>query len=438
LGTKKLSSWKKAMYGAGDIVGTLIFTVIPLFLSYYFTDILGMTPILAGLVILLGNAWDAVSDPMAGRLSDRTKSRFGRRRPYFLYLTVPLGVAFVLLFSVPSNLSMFWTFIYCTFAFMLVILTTTFYQVPYLTYGMEIEKGYDGRTSLTAWRMLFSVLFGLVGAVVPKMIWESAVLPSVGFRNMALVFALPIMIAPLFPFFAGNEPPAPVYVKQRYRDNMRDALKSDAFIRAVLIYVLSWGAINIVITLMIYYFKHVLNMSAQFEIIIGVLFGVTILALPIWVKISEKLDKRKAYMIGVTIFSFFLLPLLLPSDTVKTLVWWIIPPLGIGLSAIHVMPNTLLPEAIETVTKGNSSEGVYYGILTFFFKTVNAVFQFVILGILGWTGYIESTQDIAVSQPASALLAIRVLVSLVPVFLMIGGLIISIRFPIGRDQAQHE
>ena len=348
-------------------------------------------------------------------------------------MALPIGLTFVLLFAIPIGMTVISTFLLASIAYIAFMTSTTFYLVPYLAYGMEIERSYDGRTSITAWRMLFSVGFGLVGAVVPKMIWESTPTPSEGFLLMAIILAIPVTLSTLFPFFAGREPKLKKSHESNFRKDFKKALKSRPFIKGIVIYIATWTGIGVVQTLLIYYFKYVLNISGQFEIVIGVLFGVTIIALPLWVFLSSKLDKRKAYILGAAIFGIVLLVLLLNTPTVLKLLWFIVPLLGLGLSALHVMPTAILPEAIEAATEGNSGEGTHYGIVTFLHKICNAVAQFGILGMLGVFGYIETTQEILVQQPESAITAIRLLIVLVPVILFGIGIIFALLFKIGRD-----
>ncbi|MBN2880355.1 MAG: MFS transporter [Clostridia bacterium] len=429
---QSLSTGRKALYGAGDIMGTLAFTVTALFLPYFFTDVLGLPSVLAGLVIFIGNFWDALTDPFAGHISDRTKSRLGRRRPYFLYMALPIGLTFVLLFAVPSGMATSATFILTSIAYIAFMTSTTFYLVPYLAFGMEIEKSYDGRTSLIAWRMLFSIGFGLVGAVVPKIIWEAAETPSKGFLIMAVMLAIPVTISTLFPFFAAKEQKSESLHESHFFNDFKKALKSRSFLKGVIIYVATWAGIGVVQTLLIYYFKYVLCIPEQFELLIGVLFGVTIVALPLWVFLSGRLDKRKAYVIGAVVFILGLAALLMPTHIILKLIWFVIPVLGIGLSALHVMPNAILPEAIEAASEGKSGEGAHYGIVTFIYKMSNALMQLGVLGILGAVGYIETTQESAVVQPASAILAIKMLLVVVPIGMLILGIIMAFAFKIGR------
>ena len=429
---KSITTRQKVLYGAGDIMGTVAFTVTALFLPYFFTDVLGLPSILAGVTILIGNFWDAITDPYAGYISDKTHSRFGRRRPFFLYMALPIGLTFILLFAIPAGMTTAWTFILSTLAYLAFMTTTTFYLVPYLAYGMEIERSYDGRTSITAWRMLFSIGFGLIGAVVPKMIWESASTPSQGFLTMALIFAVPIAISPLFPFLIGKEPAVSAPHQSSFLKDFTRAMKNNNFVKGIVIFIVTWTGINTVQTLLIYYFKYVVNIANQFEIVIGVLFGTAIISLPLWVFLSKKLDKRKAYILGAAAFALLLLFLALPAPIVLRLLWVMVPLLGIALSSLHVMPTAILPEAIEETTEGSSGEGTHYGIVTFIYKIANAFTQFGVLGILGIAGYIETTQEMAVQQPQSAITAIRILIVAVPVILMVVGIVTASRFQISR------
>ena len=430
---QSISTSRKALYGAGDIMGTMAFTVTALFLPYYFTDVLGMPPFFVGLLIFIGNLWDASIDPFIGRISDRTKSRYGRRRPYFLVMAVPIGLTFVLLFSIPAGMALAPMFILAIVAYLAFLTTTSFYLVPYLAYGMEIERSYDGRTSITAWRMLFSIAFGLVGAVLPKMIWESAPTPSQGFLLMAILIAVPVGISSVFPFFAGREPEVKSTPAGSFLTDFRNAMKSSHFIKGLVIFVATWTGINVVQTLLIYYFKHVLCIPDQFEVVIGVLFGITILFLPVWVYVSKKLDKRKAYMLGAAVFIAGLFMLLFNTAFLIRYLWYIVPVLGIGLSALHVMPTALLPEAIDAASGGVSGEGAHYGIVTFLQKMCDALAQLGVMGILGIAGYIETTQEAVVQQPASAVTAIRLLLVVVPVLLLAAGILFANLFRIGRE-----
>jgi len=428
-----LSVRQKIFYGAGDIMGTTAFTITATFLLFYFTDVMKIPSFLAGLILFLGAFWDALTDPWAGFVSDRTRTRFGRRRPFFLFTALPIGVSFVLLFAVPVSFPLVWKFILLTLAYLAYMTTTTFYMVPYLAYGMEIERSYDGRTSVTAWRMFFSIAFGLVALVVPPMIWNSAPTASEGYFIMALIFAVPLIVSPLFPFFAWREPAALPEVKSKFFDNLKKALKSGHFRKGSLIYITTWVGIGVVEAVLLYYFKYVLFLYDDFSLIVGVMFAVAILSLPLWVFISKKLDKRKAYIIGAAAFGLLLCVLLLPAQAVRFVLWVIVPLLGVALSSLHVMPSAILPEAIEAVSGTISGQGANYGILTFIHKTINGLALWGVSGILSLAGYIPSQDNVYVPQPQSAVDTIHVIIAAVPAVLLAIGIAAAARLNIGRQ-----
>jgi GPH family glycoside/pentoside/hexuronide:cation symporter len=100
--SEKLSFWTKAAYALGDLGNSAgPGTIIPFWYLYFLTDVAKLDPALAGLAVLLGKIWDAVNDPLVGLLSDRTRTRWGRRRPYLLFGAVPFGLTFALLWIVP-------------------------------------------------------------------------------------------------------------------------------------------------------------------------------------------------------------------------------------------------------------------------------------------------------------------------------------------------
>ncbi len=412
-----------------------MFTVVPLFLMFYLTDVLGIPALLAGVVSFMGNIFDAITDPMAGNISDRCKSRFGRRRPFFLITALPMAIAFGALFSIPTGLDMTTKLLIVCGLYMLLLIVSSFYIVPYLTYGMELDPTYDGRTSVAAWRMCFSITFGLVAAVLPAMIWQSAEVVSEGFMQMAWILAIPIVIAPVLAFFSGKNSAVDNAVREKrqksnFFKNTLLALKNKVFRKGLLIYVLTWLGIGVLQVMLIYYVKYVLEMYDDYGLIAGIIFGVAIISLPLWVFISKKMDKSKAYTIGAISFCLFLAVLVAPPEFVRSIIWVVVPLLGIGLSALHVMPAAIIPEAIDAAVKSNErlGNGNCYGVITFITKIGTATVNAVVMAILGFSGYISSAEEIFVVQPDSAVLAIRLIIVLVPLVLFCLGMFTCRKF----------
>jgi GPH family glycoside/pentoside/hexuronide:cation symporter len=523
LGAPRLSSWQKVFYGAGDSTNSMSGTIVDLFLLYYFTDILGLRPILAGMVLLFGQIWDAFNDPVMGYLSDRSKSSFGRRRIFMAVSAVPLGLTYIFLWRLPPGLPEWSAFVLAVFVYILYDTFNTGFSVPYQAMGIEISKNYDERTSLVAWRMLFSIITGLVATVVPMMIVDavpvvfspgllaavenavrggalpekvldairggitsangaitpdlmsrireavsSGVLPAdfvdsvniavtaakrVGFPLMGLAFGLSFIAFPFFPIVAFRERNEPDRRHEPFLQSMSLIIRDATFRRMLGYYYLIWATIGIIMANMMYYFKYVLQMENEFEVIAGGMFIIAALALPLWVKVSSRYDKKTANIAGTLIFGGVLFLLLLPPDIIKatwftlpfvdvpvSALWPIVVVVGIGLSAAHVLPNAIMPEAVDKcrLETGISSDGAYYGALNFCFKAGRAFALLAASVALQLTGYIKVTAEglVPESQPASAILAIRLLMGLVSPILICSSVLLLRKYTIGRKEHQ--
>ena len=119
---------------------------------------MGLKPAIAGIAILVGRTWDYINDPLIGHLSDRTRSRWGRRRPFLLFGAIPFGLAFMLMWYRPPFESQIALAAYFSFAYVIFDAATTFVYMPYFSLTPELTDDYDERTSLTSYRMLFSII----------------------------------------------------------------------------------------------------------------------------------------------------------------------------------------------------------------------------------------------------------------------------------------
>src|SRR5512135_988264 len=210
---QKLSLRLKFQYGLADLGFALITSAIQFFLLFYYTDVAGINPALAGTALLVGKlTWDALNDPLFGYWSDRTRSRFGRRRIYMLIGAVPLGIAACIMFSLPKGLSGAAAFLAVLLSFWLVDTFHTMTTTPYYALTPELTRDYNERASLTSIRMVFSVIGYILGAALTTILagvfQDSGLNLQQAWSATGAVFGVIAITTTLITTFSVKEDPA--------------------------------------------------------------------------------------------------------------------------------------------------------------------------------------------------------------------------------------
>ena len=203
----KLPVLTKLGFGVGDVGGNLFFTVLSFWGMKYLTDSVLLAGAAAGLAMSAGRLIDAVFDPVLGLLSDRTRTRWGRRRPYLLFGAVPVALVFVFFFNVPISQDQ--TFLFWWAAITLVVLNMAFsvVNIPYSALTPELTTDYDERMSLGGYRMGFAVIGTMLGAVAFGMVAQAFPGDATrGFFLAGLVFGSVIAGSTLITAVSVREP----------------------------------------------------------------------------------------------------------------------------------------------------------------------------------------------------------------------------------------
>lgn len=161
MNTKKLSVVEKIGFGAGDMSINVMIAALFFFMSFFYTDIYGLDPIDMGILFMVARFMDAFTDPLMGLLTDRVKTKMGRFRPYFLYLSVPYGISMVLLFTTP-DLDYAGKLIWAYATYLLATLMFTGVAIPYISYIGVLTSDPQERLSANGYRMFFAKIANVV------------------------------------------------------------------------------------------------------------------------------------------------------------------------------------------------------------------------------------------------------------------------------------
>lgn len=440
--SERLPLVTKLAFGVGDLGPAIVAGVRGFYLNAFLLEVAGLSPYLAAPLFLIIQVWDAVNDPIIGALTDRTNTRWGRRRPWLLFGAVPFGLAFFLTWLAP-DVSQTAKFLYYLVIGLLLDTSFTVINVPYTALTPELTADYDERTSLNSFRFAFSIIGGVIASALhPVIVGQFPDSIARGYAVSAAIWSFFIIASALITFAFIREKPG--VAEQQPEDNLgfiegvRVAFSNRAFVYATLIYLLSWLSLQFIqVNLQLYvrYWAD-LDETTQFPFLILGIQLTAFVFLFVWSAVSRRLGKKNVYYLGVCIWIVILIALFFvpPRQFGWLLTLGILA--GTGVSLVYLIPWSLLPDVIELdeLETGRRREGVFYGFFVFLQKLGLAAGLAISNLILGLSGYIspEATSGV-VTQPPSTLLVLRLFVSFIPAGVLASSFLVMRRYPITRE-----
>ncbi len=413
----RLRPARKAVYAGGDFTVNVVLSALNLvYVTYFLTLVAGLRPELAGLVQLIGRAVDAFTDPAMGRISDRCRWRWGRRRPFFLIGALPFGATFALLWTTPGG-SQAELFAYYTALYVALSLSMTVLSVPYLALLPEMALGYDARTSFNAYRNYGSVI-GICGAVAFRPVAEALGGGPEGFAAAGVLYGLLVSAPWLGAWLASWE--RPDFQRRESRigmaDGLRLLLRHRSFRKLTGLYLCSRIAMDVIGAMLILYATYVMGRSGDFEIIMGLFLGGVLLSLPVWIRISTHYDKAQLFLVGAVwwLLSCGLI-LVGQPDWPRWVLLAFGPVAAVGFAVVDLMAWSMLGDVVDEdeLITGERREGIYNGAFMFIRKLGGSVAVFLALALLGAVGFEKDFEKNA-GQSDAVVLAIRLLTALGP------------------------
>lgn len=439
----KLTLWQKIGYGLGDIYGGGSGVVISFYYLIFLTDVVRISPGLAGTVILISKVYDSVTDPFEGILADRTRTRLGRRRPYLLAGIPLVFLSFVALFYPYNMESETSRFVAVVVSYLFFSTVVSIVMLNYNALHSEITLDYHERSTLSSVRIFFSTVASIVAALAPLEIVKLFPDVHTGYIVMGVSFGIFFALPFIATVTAVRErpefqrPPRPF----NWRVVFVEPFKNRTFVYTLAMYLFAFVAIDTVSTIVAYFVKYYLQRSGEVSFVNGTLLVAQVISLPLYVALSKRTSKSKAYILGLAIWVVAMLfSYLLGPANPAFLVYVFAGVVGIGTGGIVVMIYAIFPDIpdVDELASGQRREGIYSALVTFIRKFSSALAIFAVSNVIDWAGYIPPLEDVVdgatklIEQPQSDafLLVLRLLFMVLPIVLLVFALFFAARFPL--------
>lgn len=362
-----LSTRVRVGYSLGSLVTGAFGTVPGLLLLPYLTNTMGVAAALAGLLVFAPKAWDVVLNPLVGRISDRTQTKWGARRPYLLFAGLALAVCFVAIFAAPFGTSDVARY-YVAIAFMLTATAFAFFQVPYGAMAAEITDSATERTRLMTWRVAMLATAILVsGAGAPKILeWVGSGIP--GYRWMSLFVAALMIVGTLVVFYTTAGAPTGMITASEpsMRAQLRVAWGNRPFRLLVVCFVAQATGVASMLAGVRYFAAYVMDDPATTTMLFLIVVAPALFTTGIWRRIGERQGKLRGYVIAsitLTVATFVLaLAPFLPHFGIYAVIF----AMGFGYAGQQLFGLSMLPDCIayDTARTGKRQAGVFTGVWT--------------------------------------------------------------------------
>jgi len=430
MNSETLTNRVRAGYGIGDYAICLYWSGIGLYLLYFYTDVVGISPILAGWIYALGIGWDAITDPFMGYLAERTKTKMGSYRPFIYYGSIPLALSFVLLFWVPPFEG--------TALFLFLILVNlihrscfTIVSVPYSSLTARITNDSNERTKLTTARMI-SASFGTLSMsalAFPLIAYFGGADEAFGFLWLAIISGLIAIALLSVTVYSVREK-----VDEIVTSNLPNFVSITKTVATNYPFWIVFGCILILGSTgvmfnknLIYFVKYGLELHEYQGLILGVSSGASFLSLPFWAYLALKIGKRETWLISMTIaFIGLLLFFYYPIASLNELLI-LLALIGVGNGAGGVLFWSMLPDTVEygEWKSGIRTESSLYGFMTFAQKSSIAVAALILGFLLSGIGF-EPNQI----QSEETITGMKFMMSWIPICGIIISLVLMYFYPI--------
>ena len=412
---------QKIGYGSGDFAFNLYWQGVSLYLFYFYTDVLGLPNALAGMIYAIGSMWDAITDPAMGYVAERTRSRWGRYRPYLLFVPIPLALSYLLLFWSPNGQSIPLLVAMALAGQFIFRLVFTIGSTPYSSLMARMTSSTKDRAGMAGARMVFAYMGSFAVVLLAGFLLERAENDAQGFFYLAVVSGVLASLILWLCFAVCREPAEDTHNSQplTLRQTYASMRANTPFLIAFSAILLMVAGATVISKTVLYVFEYEMGDRAagSTALIYFTLSGFVVI--PLWTFITLKTSKRFVWMAGSVISTIGLLALWFnPAQSVGLMQMNYLL-IAVGVGAYGVTFWGMLPDTVEygEWRSGVRVESMIFGAVTFAQKTAVALSAIILGLLLDVIGY--QANEV---QTADTILGLRAIVVFVP----LTGILLSV------------
>lgn len=416
-----MTQLQKWLYALGNLGSTLSTQAVSTYLGFFYLTVMKMDLSLYGIGMLLYTGWNVINDPLAGAISDKTRTRWGRRIPYILFGTLPMAIFFMLLWAVPAFFAQDPLLLFVYFLVILFFLDglSSIIGLNYTALFPEMFTTLEERAEVSPMRQVFSLAGAVAGIALPPIVYA-----TLGWGWMGVLFGV-LMALSLFLSLKGMRERANAQKEEALP--IREALGATFRNRSFLIYIgsqiMNQFGFFLIMAAIPFYAQYVLQVAEQTtSLILATAFIAAFPMVFVWGRITTRLGARAAMMAALALFALALVPLLFVTDVTGTLITT--AAVGMALGGVMILPDILLSDVIDEDEQktGKRREGMYYGIQGLLIRSSIFLVSATITVTLYLTGFDADLSPGA--QPAAVATGIRWMTAVGPIL----GCLIAIVF----------
>lgn len=414
-------------WGLGTLGPVTVLTATNALLLRFLTDAYGIAAGLAASLIAFSKFYDAFADLAMGVLSDRTRTRWGRRRPYLILGAVLLAVSVLAIFAAPGFASEQQRVIYMAIIMLFYASAYTVFNIPYMAMPGEMTRTYHERSELMRWRVYGVGLSIIIATFLGPILLDWFGGGVHAYAGMAMVFAPIVIMAGIITFFGTARAPMTERAATHFtlRQQIGSALGNRPFLILILVKFVTLMSLGTQ-AIFPFFFQRILGVPNS---ILGTYFlcqSVMMLIAPsLWLWLSKRIGKKATFMTALALsVPIWLSWILATRGEPLPLIYLRAIIIGASGSGVILMGQSLLPDTMEYDYRrtGLRREGIFAALYTTVEKLSGAVGVAIVGAILGASGYIQS-RGTDVVQPVSALAAIRYIMALIPTAITLTGMV---------------